>query len=499
MHITAPYGSWKSPITAEMLISGGKRRLNEIKIDGSDIYWLDARPAEAGRIVIMRRTADGTVEDLTPAPFNSRNAVHEYGGGSFAVQNRTIYFTNWEDQRIYVQIDNRTPRPLTTEPPFPRSIRYADLTITTNSKYILCVRETHHQDGTEAINEIAAIDTATGEQKTIATGRDFYCAPRSCPSHDGIAWTEWDHPNMPWDGNTLVSGSFNQDDATISTTAPIAGQQDESIVQPTWGPNGLLHFVTDRTGWWNIHAWKDGEPVNLRHEESDHGRPDWQFAFTSYAHLPDNKIALGKGGVTDGSIVLINSGVPPLAGEMSGGQRGLANSTHSIEIPYSEISFITTGPDGTTILFVGASPKAEPAIISLDLETERCSTIYAPSDINIDRGYLSTPPPHHLPDYRQRTSPRLLLRTHKQRLHRSRRRTPSTRNHPATAAQPPPPAPASTSQPTTGPAEASPSSTSTTEAHPGTAKSTATPSKANGASTTPTTASPPHSISSTKT
>ena len=394
MHITAPYGSWKSPITAEMLISGGKRRLNEIKIDGSDIYWLDGRPAEAGRIVIMRRTADGTVEDLTPAPFNSRNAVHEYGGGSYAVRNRTIYFTNWEDQRIYSQIDGGKLRPLTAEPPFPRSIRYADLTITTNGKYILCVRETHHQDGAEAINEIAAIDTATGEQKTIATGRDFYCAPRSCPSHDGIAWTEWDHPNMPWDGNTLVSSSFNQDDATISTTAPIAGQQDESIVQPTWGPNGLLHFVTDRTGWWNIHAWKDGEPVNLRHEESDHGRPDWQFAFTSYAHLPDNKIALGKGGVTDGSIVLINSGVPPLAGEMSGGQRGLANSTHSIEIPYSEISFITAGPDGTTILFVGASPTAEPAIISLDLETEHCSTIYAPSDIDIDRGYLSTP--HHI-------------------------------------------------------------------------------------------------------
>ncbi len=380
MPTIAPYGSWKSPITAEMLISGGKRRLNEIKTDGSDIYWLDARPAEAGRIVIMRRSADGTIQDLTPAPFNSRNAVHEYGGGSYAVQNRILYFTNWEDQRIYVQIDTGKPRPLTAEPPFPRSIRYADLTITANGKYILCIRETHHDDGTEATNEIAAIDTTTGEQKTIASGRDFYCAPRACPTHDGIAWTEWDHPNMPWDGNTLVSGSFNSETATISTTTPIAGEQDESIVQPTWAPNGLLHFVTDQTGWWNIHAWRDGEPVNLLNENSDHGRPDWQFAFTSYAHLPENKIALGKGMATSGLINIIDTASHHLP--------------HSIPIPYSETGSITAGPGGTSILFVGASPTAEPAIISLDLETETCSTIYAPSDIDIERGYLSSP--HHI-------------------------------------------------------------------------------------------------------
>ena len=380
MTTTAPYGSWKSPITAEMLISGGKRRLNEIKVDGSDIYWLDARPAEAGRIVIMRRSADGSTEDLTPAPFNARNAVHEYGGGSYTAHNRIVYFANWEDQRIYSQIDGGKPRPLTAEPPFARSIRYADLTITPNGKYLLCVRETHHQDGTEATNEIAAIDTATGEQKTIASGRDFYCAPRACSTHDGIAWTEWDHPNMPWDGNTLVSGSFNHDDATVSTTAPIVGENDESIVQPTWGPNGFLHFVTDRSGWWNIHAWLDGEPVNLRHEETDHGRPDWQFAFTSYAHLPDHRIALGKGGLRDGQIQILDTESHSLP--------------HSISVHYSEIGSVTVGPDATSILFVGASPTAEPAIVSLDIETERCTTIYAPSDVSIDRGYLSSP--HHI-------------------------------------------------------------------------------------------------------
>ena len=377
MTIQAPYGSWDSPITAEMLISGGKRRLNEIKVDGDDVYWLDARPAEGGRIVIMRHDAHGETEDRTPADFNVRNAVHEYGGGSYAVRDGTTYFTNWADQRIYVQLKDGTIRSLTVEPPIPRGIRYADLTLTENGKFLLCVRETHTDDGNEASNEVVAIDTDTGGQTVIATGRDFYCAPRVCPYHDGIAWTEWDHPNMPWDGNSLVSGSFNQYDATVSTTAAIAGGgNEESIVQPTWSPNGLLHFVTDRTGWWNIHVWRDGEPVNLLNEESDHGRPDWQFGFTSYAHLPDGKIAVGKGGATSGSVMILDTST---------------GAKQAIEVPYSEISFVTAGSGGESILFVGASPTQEPAVVSLDIETERCSTIYAPSDVRVDPGYMSSP------------------------------------------------------------------------------------------------------------
>ena len=377
MKTISPYGSWKSPISAEMLISGGKRRLNEIKAEGSDIYWLDARPSEGGRIVIMRLSADGIVSDLTPAPFNSRNAVHEYGGGAYAVRNRTVYFTNWEDQRIYVQRDGEEPQPLTDEPPIPRGARYADLTLTPNGKFLLCVRETHTDDGEEATNEIVAVNTVTGQQTVVATGRDFYCAPRVSAAHDGIAWTEWDHPNMPWDGNSLVSGSFNQNDATVSTTARLIDDTGESVVQPTWSHDGILHFVTDRTGWWNIHHWKDGEPINLLNEQSDYGRPDWQFGFTSYAHLSEGKIAMGKGGVTDGSILTIDSESHHLP--------------HSISVPYSEISFIAAGPDSTPILFVGASPSREPAIVSLDIETESCSTIYAPSDISIDPGYMSSP------------------------------------------------------------------------------------------------------------
>ncbi len=375
MKTISPYGSWKSPISAAMLISGGKRRLNEIKAEGSDIYWLDARPSEGGRIVIMRLSADGVVSDLTPAPFNSRNAVHEYGGGSYAVRDRTVYFTNWEDQRIYVQRDGEHPQPLTDEPTIPRGSRYADLTLTPNGKFLLCVRESHTDDGVEATNEIVAVDTESGEATVVASGRDFYCAPRVSAAHDGIAWTEWDHPNMPWDGNHLMSGSFNAADASVSTTAELAGGQDESIVQPSWSRDGTLHFVTDRTGWWNIHAWVGGSARNLLEEESDHGRPDWQFGFTSYAHLPDGEIAIGKGGVTSGSITIIEAN----------------GNTGSIEVPYSEVSFVTSDADGASILFVGSSPTQEPAIVRLDLSSDGCDVIYAPSNVEVDPGFLSSP------------------------------------------------------------------------------------------------------------
>ena len=222
-------------------------------------------------------------------------------------ENGTIYLTNWVDQRIYRQHPDGAIEPLTDAPPIPRGVRFADLSLTPNGKFLLCVRETHTDDGNEAANEIVAIDTSTGDAHIVATGRDFYCAPRVAANHDGIVWTEWDHPNMPWDGNSLVSGSFNQNDATVSTTARLIDDTGESVVQPTWNHNGILHFVTDRTGWWNIHLWKDGEPINLLNEQSDYGRPDWQFAFTSYAHLPDHRIALGKGGVTDGSILIMDT------------------------------------------------------------------------------------------------------------------------------------------------------------------------------------------------
>ncbi len=380
MKTIAPYGSWKSPITAETLVGSSKRRLSEVRCDRGDIYWVDVRAQESGRYVIMRRTSNGEIQDITPPGFNSRNAVHEYGGGSYAVRNGIVYFTNWDDQRIYVQCPGEAPpQPLTPEPDISRGLRYADLSVTDDGRFILCVRESHTDEGSEAANELVAVDTSSGVVKTIAAGRDFYCAPRACSVHDGIAWTEWNHPNMPWDGNHLMSGSFQTaDGASVATSSQLAGGIDESIVQPAWSPDGLLHFVSDRTGWWNIYIWRDGETINLLEENAEAGRPDWNFGFASYDFLADGEIALGKGGATSGSFAIIN----PDSGDV-----------YSIIVPYSEISYVTADADRQSLIFIGASPTREPEIVQLDIDRQTCETIYSPSTAKVDTGYLSVPQP----------------------------------------------------------------------------------------------------------
>ena len=98
----SPYGTWKSPITAE-LVGGGEIGLEQLRIDGDDIYWIERRAQESGRKVIVRRSVDGTITDVTPAGFNARTRVHEYGGGDYSIANGTIIFANFADQRLYVQ------------------------------------------------------------------------------------------------------------------------------------------------------------------------------------------------------------------------------------------------------------------------------------------------------------------------------------------------------------------------------------------------------------
>ena len=138
MVVVAPYGSWQSPITAD-LIAGGAVGLGQIALDGDDVYWVEMRPAEGGRMVVVRRGADGVAVDVTPAPYNVRTRVHEYGGGAFLVQDGVVFFANFSDQRIYRQERGGAPRAITPEGP----LRYADGVYDAARGRIICVREAH--------------------------------------------------------------------------------------------------------------------------------------------------------------------------------------------------------------------------------------------------------------------------------------------------------------------------------------------------------------------
>ena len=274
---TAPYGSWKSPITSDLIVSATVG-LGQVVLDGDDIYWVEQRPTEGGRNVVVQRTSDGKMIDRTPAPFNARTRVHEYGGGAFVVHNGTLYFSNFADQRLYCQIGDAPPQPLTPE----GNWRYADSVIDHTRGRLICVREDHSAEGQEAVNTIVSVGVATGENHVLVSGNDFYASPRLSPNGSQLAWLTWQHPNMPWDGTELWVGEI-QADGSLGNTKRIAGGQEESIFQPAWSPDGGLYFVSDRTNWWNLYRFRNGHIEPLCEKAAEFGRPQWAFGMSTYA------------------------------------------------------------------------------------------------------------------------------------------------------------------------------------------------------------------------
>src|SRR2546423_15266848 len=145
----APYGSWKSPITSDLIVQGSIG-VGQIALDGGEVYWVEMRPSEGGRNAIVRRTPDGQVTDITPLPFNARTRVHEYGGGDYTVHDRVVYFSNFADQRLYRQAGGSAPQAITPAV----EMRYADPVFDRQRQRLIAVREDHTRSGQEAVNTI---------------------------------------------------------------------------------------------------------------------------------------------------------------------------------------------------------------------------------------------------------------------------------------------------------------------------------------------------------
>ena len=367
--MVAPYGSWKSPITADIIVSE-TRRFGGLALDGEDIYWVESRPAEAGRYIIVRRTPDGRSEDMTPVPFNARTRVHEYGGGAFVVSGGTIYFSNFADQRLYCQKPGRTPNPITPDAP----LRYADGIFDRRRNRLICVCEDHTDVEGEAVNSLSAVRLShTPALQVLASGGDFYASPRLSPDGSQLAWLTWNHPNMPWDGCELWVGEVKED-GSIGQTVKVAGGHDESIFQPDWSPDGVLHFVSDRTGWWNLYRRSDGGIEPLRQVEAEFGRAQWLFGMSTYAFESANRI-----------ICAYNERGTWHLGNLD----TTTGKFERIETPYSEISFLRCG-SGYAVFYAG-SPTTPESIVRLDLATRQTQVLRHSSNVVIDDGYLSVP------------------------------------------------------------------------------------------------------------
>lgn len=374
---TIPFGAWPSPISVEMVVAGA-RRVGSVWLDGGTIYWLESRPDEGGRQVIMSRAGEAPATDVTPAGFNARTMVHEYGGGSYVVDDGLVIFSNLADGRLYAHRTGEAPQPISPEGDF----RYADLRVDARRGRILCVREDHSKGG-EPENTICAVDLATGGTTVLVHGRDFFSHPRVDPSTDRLCWLSWSHPNMPWDASDLWVGRFAED-GSVTDAVLVAGGADESVAQPEWAPDGSLVFASDRTGWYNLYRWCADSPGQtaaqpLAPMTAEFVHPQWVFGQSSFA--------IGA----DGTIV---------AAASSHGQDrlyrvGVDGKVEEIDHPFAELSSVHLAD--SWIAFRGASASDPPAIARLDLASGKVSIVHRSAALEIDRSFISTPAPVTFP------------------------------------------------------------------------------------------------------
>ena len=373
--MTAPYGSWKSPITSK-LIASGTIGLMQPEIDGDDVFWIEMRPAERGRCVIVIWTPGKGTRDVIPNPFNARTRVHEYGGGAYAVADGVRYFSNFDDQRLYRQEPLAPYLPITPE----ADLCYADAVVDRRRGRLICVREDHRRAGQQAVNTIVGVGVAgVHEGEVLVAGNDFYSSPRLSPDGARLAWLTWNHPNMPWDGTELWLGKV-EDDGSIARAKLVAGGPKESIFQPEWSPDGVLHFVSDRSGWWNLYRWRAERVEPLVEMDAEFGRPQWVFGMSTYAFESAGRIvcAVGRRGVWQ--LVRLDTA---------------SGAWQPIETPYTEIMGLRAA--GGRVVFLGGSPTQEMSVVLLDVASSRTEVLRSSSDATVDERYLSRPEPIEFP------------------------------------------------------------------------------------------------------
>ena len=364
---TAPYGSWRSPITAEEIVQGSVR-LGQIVVDNGNVYWSELRPSEGGRSTIVRRRPDETVEEVLPSGFSVRTKVHEYGGAAFWVDSGEVWFCNDIDQRIYTVGENGKPEPLTPEGPY----RYADLVVERGRERLICVREDHSGSG-EPENTLVAIGF-DGAVTVLASGADFYAAPRLSANGEDIAWVQWHHPNMPWDATELMLSGI--DEVGSLTRAVCVTGEDEAVFQPEFGPDGSLFYVSDRSGWWNLYRLGPEGDACVYAVDAEFGLPHWVFGMRTYDFSAPDRIV----------VAFLLDGISKLA------EIDLSNdAVRTIPVPHIDIGGLRAR-DGH-VFYIGGAMRAPSAVVKVNLELGSVATIRRSQETVIDAGVVSIAQP----------------------------------------------------------------------------------------------------------
>jgi dipeptidyl aminopeptidase/acylaminoacyl peptidase len=399
------------------MVASASLRLSVVAVEGDSIYWLERRPLEQGRYVLVSSTRGAPPHDVTPAGTNVRTRVHEYGGGACLVSGGVVYYSEFSDQRIYRLAPGEPPRPLTPEGKW----RYADAAMHPSDRWLFCVREDHSSGGEPETTIVRiAVDGplgASGESAgdVVVSGHDFYSTPRVSPDGARLAWLAWRHPQMPWDGTELWVADLDGD-GTVTRARMMAGGPEESIFQPGWSPDGDLYFVSDWTGWWNLYrdSWivhrgssdvmPEPRPVNRDPRSTTHesrptthdprstihesicplnaefGRPQWAFGMSTWAFAGPERLVVSfrdERGWRVATLGLTSGELRVLPIELDPGHTILATDTHAV--------------------FVGGSSHTSSAVIKLSLDSLDIEVVQVAGEDVLDAQFISVAHPFEFP------------------------------------------------------------------------------------------------------
>ena len=359
-----PYGTWRSPIAAADLARSSVS-INYVQSFAGTAYWVESRPDEGGRYVLMRLEASGVPTELTPPDFNVRTRVHEYGGTPYWVHGDTLYFTHFPDQRLYVQRPGAAPVPLT-----PEGYRYADFDSDRSGTRLYCVREDHNRGG-EPANAIVCVPASGGAGNVLFGDSDFVAYPRVSPDGAQLAWIAWNHPDMPWDATTLYVAELAGDQ--LAHVRAIAGGARESVTEPRWGEDGTLYFISDRNDWWNLYRFDRGRIDAVCPVQAELATPLWTLGQANYALTGDGRALVRYGVEARDRLGLL---------ELDAGR------LTPIDLPFTGLSNVRLLSAGVA-LAVGGSPVNEPALVAVDLASASYRILRDVGKLKVPARYLS--------------------------------------------------------------------------------------------------------------
>ncbi len=361
--IEAPYGSWASSISA-MKLAQGAVGVSDLKVADGRIYWLENRPDEGGRLAIV--TGDETAHRvLTPAGFNVRTRVHEYGGAAYAVIDGRVLFANFADQRLHAQVADGDPQPVT-----PSGYRYADL-VAAPGGGLIAVRE-DHTDPADVKNAIVHLTGQPGDGGQVLFGEsDFVAYPRVSLDGKQLAWMAWNHPNMPWDDTALYVADLTSDG--LKSVRQVAGGAGESVMEPQWGANGSLFFISDRSGFWNLYVRRDETNTAIAPRGAEFAGPLWGLGQSNYALLADGGLVAICSDSSGRHLIVIEP--------RSGGVREIAT-------PFTTLSALKVVA-GRTITLLAGSADVGGAVIKIDLESDETTLVRRPSSEALPKDQVS--------------------------------------------------------------------------------------------------------------